>query len=138
MAKKTKGVSKRALWLIVLAGVGILAAALLTWLLMNPISTVANFNECKAAGGRLMESYPEQCSLGGKTFTDDSQLKSSSAAYLGLSEQAALDKAESASTPARVVERDGESLPIDMSFAEGRLNLYIENGTVTRVVVEGE
>ena len=85
-----------------------------------------------------MESYPEQCSLGGKTFTDDSQLKSSSAAYLGLSEQAALDKAESASTPARVVERDGESLPIDMSFAEGRLNLYIENGTVTRVVVEGE
>ena len=30
---------------------------------------ITNFEECKKAGGQIMESYPEQCSLEGKTFT---------------------------------------------------------------------
>lgn len=28
-----------------------------------------NFDECIGAGGNLMESYPEQCSINGKVFT---------------------------------------------------------------------
>jgi hypothetical protein len=30
---------------------------------------ITNFEECQKAGGQIMESYPEQCSLEGKTFT---------------------------------------------------------------------
>ncbi len=33
--------------------------------------TVTNFDECVAAGGPVMESYPEQCRYDGKTFVNE-------------------------------------------------------------------
>ncbi|OGZ34350.1 MAG: hypothetical protein A2174_03795 [Candidatus Portnoybacteria bacterium RBG_13_41_18] len=35
----------------------------------NPI-TITNFEECVAAGNPVMESYPRQCGVGDKTFTE--------------------------------------------------------------------
>lgn len=32
---------------------------------------ISNFEECKAAGNPIMESYPEQCNANGRTFTKD-------------------------------------------------------------------
>lgn len=34
---------------------------------------VTNFEECKAAGNPIMESYPEQCVANGETFTNSKQ-----------------------------------------------------------------
>ncbi len=34
---------------------------------------ITTFEECKAAGNPIMESYPEQCSADGKTFTNTAQ-----------------------------------------------------------------
>lgn len=34
-------------------------------------SSINSFEECAAAGNPIMESYPEQCSANGKTFTRD-------------------------------------------------------------------
>jgi hypothetical protein len=35
------------------------------------IGQVTNFNECVAAGGPVMESYPRQCRYGDKTFVEE-------------------------------------------------------------------
>jgi hypothetical protein len=35
------------------------------------LNNVNNFEECKAAGGAILESFPEQCLLNGKTWTRD-------------------------------------------------------------------
>ena len=32
-----------------------------------------SFDECVAAGGQIMESFPEQCSLNGRTFVNPDQ-----------------------------------------------------------------
>lgn len=85
-----------------------------------------------------MESYPEQCMINGKSFTNTRQTVDSPDQYVGLSEKQALEKAKTEGKPHRVVERDGESLPVTMDFAPDRLNFYVDNGTVTRVEVEGE
>ena len=53
-----------------------------------------------------------------------------------MSEQAAISRAESEGRAARVIERDGQSLPMTMDLVMGRLNLTIENGQVSRVDVE--
>jgi hypothetical protein len=36
-------------------------------------SKVDSFESCKAAGNPIMESYPEQCSANGKTYTNPAQ-----------------------------------------------------------------
>jgi hypothetical protein len=36
-------------------------------------SNITSFAECKAAGNPIAESYPEQCSAGGKTYTNPDQ-----------------------------------------------------------------
>ncbi len=143
MANSVKSMSKRSVWTITLAGIGALIAVVIAWVFMNPGTNVTNFTECKAASGRVMETYPEQCSFNGKNYTNESQSlpkenkpEGDEKAYIGLGEQAALNKARSENVPARVVERDGEPLPADMSFVEGRLNFYIEDGVVVDVVVE--
>ena len=56
--------------------------------------------------------------------------------YVGLTEEEALALAEDNNTTARVVERDGESLPVTMDLRPGRLNLVIEDGKVASVTVE--
>jgi len=53
-----------------------------------------------------------------------------------MSEQAAISRAEREGRVARVIERDGQSLPVPMDLIKGRLNLTIENGKVSRVDVE--
>lgn len=35
----------------------------------KPIKAIDTFESCVAAGNPIMESYPEQCSADGKTFT---------------------------------------------------------------------
>lgn len=55
-----------------------------------------------------------------------------------MTEKAALAKAGQDKTPARVVERDGKSLPVTMDFAFGRHNLYVKDGKVYKVEIEGQ
>lgn len=143
MVKSVKSMSKRSVWIIALSGIGALVAVVVAWIFMVPGTHVTNFAECKAANGKILETYPEQCLFNGKTYINKSQSASDNSTstddekdYVGLGEQAALDKARSENVPARVVERDGEPLPADMSFVEGRLNFYIEDGVVVDVVVE--
>lgn len=106
-------------------------------LLLKPAKTVANFEQCKAEGGAILESYPEQCKMGDTMFTNDKQSVVDDT-YVGLSEKQALAKADEEKTAARVVERDGEALPVTMDFSFGRHNLYIKNGQVYKVVIEGQ
>lgn len=134
---KRKQVSPYWITVAVVAIVAILAGLLLWKPGTN--KNINNFKTCKDAGGALLESYPEQCMLNGKSFTNDAQVPktSSSDEYVGLAEQSALDKAKSESKAARVVERDSESLPITMDYSPGRLNLYVKDGKVYKVQVEG-
>ena len=103
----------------------------------RPTTEVTNFEQCRKAGGMLLEIYPEQCMLKGMTFVNDKQTISDNE-YIGLTEAEALDKAKQSNTPARVVERDSESLPVTMDFVFGRQNLYVKEGKVYKVDVEGQ
>lgn len=114
-------------------------AGILVWQQPWVTRNIDSFQACKNAGGALLESYPERCMLDGKSFTNDAQVPKSSSGdpYVGLAEQAALDKAKSDNKTARTVERDGESLPVTMDYAPGRLNLHVKDGKVYKVQVEG-
>lgn len=128
--------------LAAICAVVILAIIGLTILNIAPGKNVRNYAECKDAGGSIAESFPEQCIINGKTYVNGSATSGNKTntegpdGYVGLSEQDALDKAQSQNKPARVVERNGEALAIDMSFVKGRLNLTINNGIVEKVQVE--
>lgn len=136
--KRGKQMSRYGVVVVVAVAIGVIIAGILLW---KPSinKNIDNFQSCKDAGGTILESYPEQCSLDGKSFTNDAQVPKSSNGdeYVGLAEQAALDKAKADSKAARVVERDGEALPVTMDYAPGRLNLYIKDGKVDKVEVEG-
>lgn len=143
MAKKKLKKSSLNWGLIALAYVVAIGFAIFAflWKPGSDNAEVSNFEACIEAGGVLMESFPPQCALNGKTFTSGSMRpddSNSSSEYVGLTEQAALDKAKSENTPARVVERDGESLPVDASFQPGRLNFHVKDGKVISVHVEGK
>ena len=56
--------------------------------------------------------------------------------YIGLPETDAMAQAAESNTPARVIERDGESLPATMDLRPGRLNFTVEDGRVSDVYVE--
>lgn len=101
------------------------------------LGKIDSFDKCKTAGGAILESYPEQCLINGRTFVNKAQI-SNGGAYVGLSEQEALDKAKSNNVPARVVERDNESLPVTMDYVVGRHNLHVRDGHVYKVQVEGK
>ena len=107
----------------------IVLVAVITVLLLRPAKVVSNFEQCKAAGGALLESYPEQCMINGSSFTNI-KVPASGNGYIGMLEAAALAKAKQSNVPARVVERDGESLPITLDFTFGRNNLYVKDGKV--------
>ncbi len=66
------------------------------------------------------------------------KLANTSTSYIGLTEESALAKAKEANIPCRVVERNGEGLIITMEYAPGRLNLYVKDGKVYKVNVEGQ
>jgi len=136
---KRKIVSSR--WSIValccVAAVALIIAIALLW---RPGETkdINTFQTCKDAGGAILESYPEQCMIDGKSFTNSAQSVDGSDGYVNLTEQAALDKAARERTPARVVERDGQALPVTMDFVEGRINLYVKDGKVYKIQIEGK
>ena len=99
---------------------------------------VNSFQSCKDAGGAILESYPEQCMKDGRSFTNPEQsLSGEKSEYVGLTEEAALSKAAAENKAARVVRRDDEDLPVTMDFSPGRLNLYVQDGEVYMVQVEG-
>ena len=100
--------------------------------------TVNSFEACKTAGGAILESYPEQCVYEGKSFTNDQQaVGDGGGGYVGLPESAALAKASIENKRARVVERNGEALPVTTDYMPGRLNLFVKDGNVYKVQVEG-
>jgi len=115
---------------LIVVGVGV------AFLFKNPV-TITNFSACEKAGGAILTTYPEQCVIDGKTFTNAAgQQSDKGQTYIGLPERVALERASRANVPARVVERDGESLPVTMDYVLGRLNLYVKDGVVYRVAVE--
>ena len=118
-----------------IAAVCICAIAAYAFLYKKPVM-VRSFEDCKNAGGSVMESYPERCMIDGATFTNTNQTLSGDG-YIGLSEADALTKAAEDKVAARVVERDGESLPVTMDFSYGRHNLHIKDGKVYSVEIEG-
>jgi hypothetical protein len=122
--------------LVICGGIVMIVAA---GFLLKSGKAANDFLSCKNAGGAILESYPEQCVLNGKSFTNDKQsINSRSGGYVGLPESAALSKAASENKAARVVERDGEALPATADYSPGRLNLYVRDGNVYKVQVEGE
>lgn len=130
---------------LTLGSVMLVVAVCLVFLALNPVKKVSNFNECIAAGGARMESYPEQCLYKKKTYFNEAQRmpeepadSTNGSEYVGLLEDHALTRASTSNTPARVVERDGEGLPATMDFVYGRLNLYVRDGKVYKVEVEGQ
>lgn len=139
MAQKNHQQTLRQWAIVALCSLLLLIGLMAALVFLNPSKTVTNFHECKDAGGVIMESYPEQCAIGGKTFRNEAQsINNNADEYIGLSEAAALEKAKAANKPARIVERDGEALPVDMMLLPGRLNMYVKEGNVYRVQVEGE
>lgn len=138
--------SKRA-WRWTIVGICVLIiAVVIALVILNiaPGKNVKTYSECKDAGGAIAESLPEQCVINGKTYSKGSTgggTKTDTSdpnAYIGLTEEAALEKAENEKKAARVVKRDGQDLPVTMDFSKGRLNFTVNNGKVEKVEVEGE
>jgi hypothetical protein len=138
MAKQARKLSAEAWYTIAILLVGLAVIAIGVTLLLRRPLVISTFAQCEKAGGAILTTYPEQCSIGGATFTNTAhQQPNDSQAYVGLVEEKALAKATEANTPARVVERDGEALPVTMDFVFGRLNFSVKNGVVYKVTVEG-
>lgn len=58
----------------VLAIVGILVVTWFAWIRPEEDATIDSFEECKAAGGLILESYPEQCVVpDGRTYPNPAQ-----------------------------------------------------------------
>ena len=123
---------------ITLSAVAIIIVASVILITMQPPKKVADFEECIHAGGARMESYPEQCSYNGQTYSNEKQRLPRESGYEGMTEDEALLTAEENKIPARVVERDGESLPVTMDFVYGRHNFSVKDGRVYKVEIEGE
>lgn len=138
--------SKRA-WRWTIVGICVLIGLMVVALVViniAPGKNVTTYAECKDAGGAIAESLPEQCVINGKTYSKGSTGGGTKTdtidpnAYIGLTEEAALEKAENEKKAARVVQRDGQDLPVTMDFSKGRLNFMVNNGKVEKVEVEGE
>jgi len=69
--------------------------------------------------------------------TTDTISGDDSEGYMGLTEAQAAARAESNDVPFRVVERDGESLPVTEDWRPGRINAAIEDGVVVSYTIEG-
>lgn len=124
-------------WVVILVCAALIIGAIAVVVALQRPEKVTNFDECIEAGGALMESYPEQCSYEGNTYMNEAQ-QVEGGAYEGMTEEDALERARDLSVPARVVERDGESLPVTMDFVHGRHNFHVRDGEVYRVEIEGE
>ncbi len=64
--------------LLAVVVIALLAAGFYAWWSgENKERSINSFQECVAAGNPIMESYPEQCSANGQTFTNPDQALSS-------------------------------------------------------------
>lgn len=126
--------------IVIVSAVAVVAlVAAIVILVSQQTKAVNDFAQCKTAGGAIMQTYPEQCTVNGKTFTNSAQSgenSGNSSEYIGLSETEALAKAKQDNVAARVVERDGESFPSTEDFSPGRHNLSIKDGKVYKDSVE--
>lgn len=136
-------VAKRGAMVIVGIAV-ILVGASMALLVTRQRKPVTDFETCKAAGGTVFETYPEQCRANEVTYMNQAQLESRDqgqdkdvSMYIGMKEEEALAKAKEDSIPARVIERDNESLPVTMDYVFGRYNFHVKDGTVYKVDIEG-
>lgn len=68
--------------------------------------------------------------------TTETALSPEEETYVGLTESEALDKADRADTPARVVMRDGQAQITTKDLRPGRLNFTVKDDIVTAVKVE--
>ena len=132
----------RAMWVAAAIG-GITVIAIITYAILygTTMEKVINtFDECVEAGGSVGESHPEQCFKDGATYVNSEDSEGTqvvkSEDYVGMSEQDAIDKAERAKVPNRVVERDGKPIAATMDFVQGRLNFHVKDGEVYSVYVE--
>lgn len=123
-------------WVLVIIVILAVTALALTLTQRGSDKAINSFQTCKDAGGRIAESYPEQCFINGKNFVNDLQVGDTYDSYVGLTEQEAMDRAKRENKPHRVVERDGQSLPVTMDFVEGRLNFHVRDNRVYKVEVE--
>ena len=124
---------------------------------------VTSYDECVQAGYPVMESYPEQCSDGTRTFTnnevvveeespeileelfadEDEQelleelLIEDSYQIIGLSEADASASVEQQGGFFRVVDRDGQFLPVTADYVPGRINAIVQNDIVVDYHIEG-
>ena len=64
------------------------------------------------------------------------KLNSEEKAYIGLTEEEAIQKAESSNVPVRILARDGQFYPMTMDLVDGRVNLTIDDNKVTAVQIE--
>lgn len=80
-AKKTEAKEPKSLVLTLAALIVVLSGALI-WMLrtdqgpthtVDPNAPITSFEECKAAGYPIAESYPEQCFADGKSFVNQTQ-----------------------------------------------------------------
>lgn len=125
--------------LIIIAILLVLSSVLISIIQKPSSSKVSSFESCKSAGGVILETFPEQCRYEERTFfAEENQPDKNNRDYVGLDEESALRKAVKTGKAARVVERDDEALPVTTDFSSGRLNLYVRDGKVYRVQVEGE
>ena len=117
---------------------------------------VTNFEECNAISGSVTTektkifSKKRVCEINGERFyeermieedtNDDSgkveDMTPAEEAYIGLTEEEAVAKAESLNVPVRILERDGQFFPMTMDLVHGRVNLTINNNKVTAVQIE--
>lgn len=67
------------------------------------------------------------------TAGSDSGTSAEFTGYIGLTVADATAKADDDNRASRVVEEDGESLPVTMDFDETRLNFTVVDGKVTKV-----
>lgn len=139
MTKQVRKLSIKARYTTLILVVGLAVIAIIVTLLLRRPLVISTFAQCEKAGGAILTTYPEQCTIGGGTFTNTTgQQNGESQAYIGLAEADALTKAKKADVPARVVERDGDTLPVTMDYVFGRLNFSVKNGVVYKVSIEGQ
>ena len=122
---------------LVLSALAAVLVAVTAIALRPPAAAISNFEQCREAGGALLETYPEQCMIKGVSYTKDMRPVDADT-YIGLKEGEALTRAKQSNTPARTVERDGTPLPQTMDFVPGRHNLYVKDGKVYKVDIEGQ
>ena len=77
MKEFIRELSKREIFFIAVIAVFFAGSAYFAWNVSSEndkkAESINSFAQCAAAGNPIMESYPEQCAAGGKTFTNPDQ-----------------------------------------------------------------